>query len=91
MENSKLPAFPIIWKDREDNEITEIGLSKREIFAMAAMQGILSAEAPDFFQDNQYERYEDGTLGKILKTRAEFIAENSLSIADELLKKLESK
>ena len=46
MSNSKLPAFPVTWKDREGDEVVETGLTKREYFAIMAMQGLL-AQTPN--------------------------------------------
>jgi hypothetical protein len=47
MENKNLPAFPTLtWDQLESGQIVQEteseGLSKREVFAMAAMQGLLA-------------------------------------------------
>lgn len=40
-ENAKSTAFPFVCQDKQSVTVA-LGLSKREVFAMAAMQGILS-------------------------------------------------
>lgn len=59
MDNGNLPAAPVPWggKDEVEPPFTEFmqqvrggsnyGLTKREAFAMAALQGILSSPATD--------------------------------------------
>ena len=39
MENSKQPAFPFTWQNNDGEPCAETGLTKREYFAVKAMQG----------------------------------------------------
>lgn len=53
IKNGDLPAMPTIYADMATNGQREIycdqtGLTKREQFAMAAMQGILSCDNSEF-------------------------------------------
>lgn len=53
MKNGDLPAMPTIYADMATNGRREIycdqtGLTKREQFAMAALQGILSCDNSEF-------------------------------------------
>ena len=41
MENSKEPAFPFTWHNREGDECAESGLTKREFFASNAQNAII--------------------------------------------------
>ncbi len=80
--NGNLPAAPTIYADMAANcqrEIycTEVGLTKREMFAMAAMQGLIGACWKDV------ELYESAS--DLLKN----IAESSVEHADALLAELE--
>jgi hypothetical protein len=78
--NKNTPAFPVkIHESERLNEYKLLGLTKREMFAMAAMQGILAKES-------WFERI-IGEGGE--KTFAESIAYASVKMADELLKQLD--
>jgi len=70
MDNFERPAYPT--NGRMHSEMT--GLTKRELFAMAAMQGIVS------FSTN-YLAHPDS---------AEETAKDAVNMADQLLKALES-
>lgn len=71
MENGNLPAYPL---PREISEtMPNTGLSKREMFAMAAMQGLCSAYHWQLRKGMTYEQD---------------VASLSIAIADELLKQL---
>lgn len=72
MENKDKPAYPVGIKNNTDYTIVE-GMTKREVFAMATMQGLCAN--PAHTGDNQ--------LG------AKTIAEWSIAQADELLKQLD--
>ena len=55
MKNGDLPAMPVeeghLYQSRRDNgswALGALGLTKREMFAMAAMQGILSCDNSEF-------------------------------------------
>jgi len=69
MKNGNMPINPITYPDCSPRDGCS-GLTKREAFAMAAMQGFLSSD--------------------VRGTETEF-AENSVSMADALLKALEAK
>jgi len=71
MNNSEQPASPIFNSDGECNQFDR-GLTKRERFAMAAMQGLISS--------GDMELAEDGVES--------FIAECSVKYADALLAEL---
>lgn len=75
MENSNKPAYPFINQEGNSIEDREVhyGLTKREMFAMAAMQGLCAN--PAHTGDNQ--------MG------ARTIAEWAIEQTDELLKQLE--
>ncbi|WP_447077633.1 hypothetical protein [Shewanella algae] len=51
MKNSDMPAMPVIDWDIKDGKAVQFtsseGLTKREVFAMHALQGILSCESVD--------------------------------------------
>jgi hypothetical protein len=91
MNNSDMPANPTIYMPRkesggcyknDDTAITKYpGLTKRETFAMAAMQGILSSEYySDFCNDARtHNKNVDGCAVMAIKH------------ADALLKELEEK
>ncbi len=72
MKNADKPAYPLCSNHTEGE-----GMSKREVFSMAAMQGLLS-NAP-FIQALGYYNVDHKHLASI-----------SIGIADELLKQLES-
>jgi hypothetical protein len=76
MKNSNKPAYPPVRSDLLDKGLS--GLTKREMFAMAAMQGICSKPNDDKYHVN------DGWL------YPETVAKCAIEIADELLKQLES-
>lgn len=73
LQNHERPAYPT--NGRMHSEMT--GLTKREVFAMAAMQGICSQPAGDQYCVN------GGWLHPETVTKA------AIEIADELLKQLE--
>lgn len=79
IKNGDLPASPTIYADMGINGQREIycdqhGLTKREIFAMAAMQGILSNRA---------------MIDEITIKSADWIARRSCIASDALLSELE--
>jgi hypothetical protein len=80
MKNADKPAYPSVKPDLLDKGLS--GLTKREMFAMAAMQGLCSNAF--FFQ--QLGKYEDKAGSEVVDP---FIASRSIEIADELLKQLE--
>ena len=80
MENGKQPAFAAVCDNT--NPYLQEGLTKREIFAMSAMQGILSN--PNTANAITTE------FGKVNAIKAnEIIAATSLNLANALLKALE--
>jgi hypothetical protein len=88
MENSNTPAYPILDKAISEGvdlglELKAPGLTKREMFAMAAMQGLCS----NSFFIQQLGKYEDQAGPDAIDP---YIAGRSIEIADELLKQLES-
>lgn len=88
MSNANMPANPVKGCDDrfiDDNEMNDswienckpsIGLTKREAFAMAAMQNILT----------QYNPFEQGDFDS---SNYEEVAINSVGLADALLKELD--
>ena len=83
-KNQDRPVFPLNGK-RFQKEIGRgvasydySGITKREYFAAMAMQGICASPVGDKYHVN------DGWL------HPETVAKNAISIADELLKQLES-
>ena len=78
MKNADKPAYPLP-KDRDIDSINKNGLTKREIFAIAAMQGILAKES--WLERLASEQSENGMIQKVVKA--------SIRISDELLKQLE--
>ena len=84
MKNADLPANPTIYADMGHNGQREIycdqaGLTKREMFAMAAMQGLLSG-------NKVRELYE---LTKTGEAPLDYITRQSTDLADALLAELE--
>jgi len=80
MKNGDLPAMPVdtaqLYESRCNNgtwELGSLGLTKREMFAMAAMQGLLSLGAT----------YKGSTTNKHL------LAADAVAHADALLAELE--
>lgn len=73
MENKNKPAYPLPDSKHYTNPESGRGLTKRELFAMAAMQGLLS-----------------GNHGARIGYSKDHLCTTSISIADELLKQLES-
>jgi hypothetical protein len=72
MNNGDKPAYAHCMVDPSSGaSLIEPGLTKREMFAMAAMQGILSGHMAS-------------------EGREQSIADQSVRMADELLKALES-
>jgi hypothetical protein len=80
MKNADMPAMPTSpnSNDPEWAAARTGGLTKREMFAMAAMQGMLSH--PDVIHANDDEEHE---------TIAHAVAANAVLMADVLLSKLE--
>lgn len=76
MKNADMPAMPFIEPNAECS--VSAGLTKREMFAMAAMQGMLSH--PDVKHTNDDEEHEN---------IAHAVAANAVLMADALLSKLE--
>lgn len=75
MKNSEQPAYPVTR--RIGNNITETayGISKREYFAVMALQGILSSRG----------------LQQALSRDSIYWEDYAIEIADKLLEKLETK
>jgi hypothetical protein len=86
MKNADMPAMPVITEKRVANTSMSTcdssGLTKREMFAMNAMQGLLS-NSGGVIQGNNYS----GTGW--CNSDANDLARLSLECADELLKELE--
>ena len=80
MKNADMPAMPTSpnSNDREWAAARTGGLTKREMLAMAAMQGMLSH--PDVMHTNDDEEHEN---------IAHAVAANAVLMADALLSKLE--
>jgi hypothetical protein len=84
-KNGDLPAMPTIYADMAPNGQREIycdqtGLTKREQFAMAAMQG-LCADIVSVYEN----LCGDGTVP------TEYVAKQAVNMADALLAELEPK
>lgn len=87
MKNGNQPAYPNI--DKFDNgticgaDVTgPSGLTKREVFAMAAMQGLLS-------NTGYIQRLETNFKEKAVYDMNAMCAREAVDMADELLKQLE--
>jgi hypothetical protein len=80
MENSKQPAFPLIYDGEKAESFCHDGLTKREYFAGVAMQGLLASSWGK-------KETEAGKASLILDQ----IIPASIQLADELLKQLEGK
>jgi len=87
MKNADMPAMPLVNEHGHpfhassvafDNHPLTSGLTKREMFAMAAMQGMLSH--PEVMHTNDDEEHEN---------IAHAVAANAVLMADALLSKLE--
>jgi hypothetical protein len=86
MKNSDKPAYPLAERCLQDDDglyVRSNGLTKREYFAAMAMQGLLSN--PEYIRQ----------LEQSAKVISSFDSNNmlvreSLDMADELLKQLES-
>lgn len=79
MENKNKPAYPVTvdWDDVQKKTFTTTekqGLTKREMFAMAAMQGLLNHSNNHWMKNITPEGY----------------AKKAIELADELLKQLEN-
>jgi hypothetical protein len=74
MENTHKPAYPVFkrqyWNDQDVSN--SAGLTKRELFAAMAMQGIMGNTS---CSPVRYEHFKN-------------IAEDAIAVADELLKQL---
>lgn len=86
MKNADKPAYPTMKVDRIEGEVAnwqEGGLTKREAFAMAAMQGIMSSLSAEVSQ----------ALGAAGSTNGlshvEVISDIAVEQADALLKEIE--
>lgn len=77
MKNADLPAMPFVETDATCSVVT--GLTKREMFAMHSMQGILSH--PDV----------KPSIGAGAELFESYVAEVSVKMADALLSALDSK
>ena len=78
MNNSHTPASPCGTDERTNQPAARPlykGLTKRETFAMAAMQGLLSSASDE--------------IGQWAHGGADNVAREAVSMADELLKELE--
>jgi hypothetical protein len=87
MKNSDQPAFPI--PDSSYIDATPSGLTKREYFVAMAMQGLCAN--PSALES--YHAVANLSLENIINpkiTVPEILATESIAIADELLKQLES-
>lgn len=75
-EKGNDPAYPTLLYDDNSGRPTghRLGLTKREMFAMAAMQGIMGNPSANPTGEVHFHN----------------IAEDAVKIADELLKQLES-
>ena len=76
-ENKNKPAYPAVNAGNDQPSFYESGLTKRELFAMAAMQGILAAMDCQSMVNNR---------------ATDSVGATNLAIvmADELLKQLEN-
>jgi hypothetical protein len=79
MNNAYRAAHPFTYSNHDGTKMLEPGLTKREMFAMAAMQGLCSNS---FFASKAVS---DGNVSV-----DSLIATRSIEIADELLKQLEA-
>jgi hypothetical protein len=82
IKNADLPATPLVNQNGHPYHASQVcfdnnplcsGMSKREAFAMAAMQGLLSNSEPKSWSDSQY--YDQ-------------ISKQAVNHADKLLKEL---
>lgn len=86
MKNGDKPAYPTEWAVYTKESIEpESGLTKREIMAMAAMQGFITALHQS--SNSAKSLYEVATESG--KTTWDLIAEKSVDHADALLAELE--
>lgn len=76
-DNGRSPAFPIEFEPESFTKIGYSGLTKREMFAMAAMQGIVSNSS------NSIATHDE--VGKRVDT---VVAERAVTYADALLEAL---
>lgn len=79
-QNGNSPAYPVPF-----GVTSRVGLTKRELFAAMAMQGILAS--PDIVTAYNQERFIKGDVGTIF----ERVSQASISYADALLAELEKK
>ena len=85
MSNADNPAFPVDGNYAYDAiQHGKQGLTKREMFAMAAMQGILANPA-----NSNLDVMGVNTAGPLGFIAANFAAKEAVQYADELLKALE--
>lgn len=77
MENGKQSAHPI----NDDTTIGQMGLTKREYFAVNVMQGLMSNPDSDKYNLG------NGLMSNTAENKAKFC----IIIADELLKQLDNK
>lgn len=71
-------AFPLRMEDTGNPAFTAYGLTKRELFAMAAMQGLLSSAQLTLFIPEEGQKWEDKLAARI-----------AVAHADSLLQQLE--
>lgn len=59
MKNADMPAMPMVALNSKDEpiEVSTFGMTKREMMAMAAMQGLLSRHGDDDYSSEQIARY----------------------------------
>ena len=77
-ENGNTPAMPVVVPEKQDSYI-DLGLTKREQFAMVAMQGYIAG----------ITGWSDGLDGGGCSLTPEECAKESINYADALLKALE--
>lgn len=79
MKNADKPINAVLTQSSSLQNETSLGLTKREYFAGLAMQGILSSQTE--MRSNGFS---------LTKEEIKYICEESVLLADELLKQLET-
>ena len=79
MKNADKPINAVLTQSISLQNETSLGLTKREYFAGLAMQGILSSQTE--MRSNGFS---------LTKEEIKYICEESVLLADELLKQLET-
>lgn len=91
MEGAADAAFPFVMSDGRSVSAIK-GLSKRELFAAMAMQGLLSAvySSKEMLNEFTQAKYSPGNdlLGRSYVSGCEAISRNAVSYADALLAEL---